>query len=137
MTVCLFLRARGYEFFLNHIFIFHVVSWSNLVPGKWHADVFDCSSNHLYYVEMEKNRIGINRWVNLLQRVLALCDFWAWEEVALPKYLAYAFFGLFTSLLRFFVYFWPKNRSNEINSPKIASAKYKNRSNEIISPKNA
>ena len=35
-------------------------------------------------------------------------------------FLAYAFFGLFTSLLRFFAYFWPKNRSNETNSPKNA-----------------
>ena len=33
-------------------------------------------------------------------------------------FLAYAFFVLFTSLLRFFAYFLPKNRSNEIKSPK-------------------
>jgi hypothetical protein len=51
--------------------------------------------------------------------------------------LAYAFFGLFTSLLQFFDYFWPKNRSNEKNGPKIALAKYKNRSNKANSPKNA
>ena len=43
----------------------------------------------------------------------------------------------FISLVRFFVYFWPKNYSNEMNSPKIALAKYKNCSNEINSHKNA
>ena len=61
---------------------------------------------------------------NKVQWVLALCNFWAWEKVALAKYLAYAFFGLFSSLLRLLAYFWPKNCSNEINSPKIALAKY-------------
>ena len=57
------------KYYSGIIFIFHEVSWSNLVSGKWHADVFDCSSNHLYYVEMEKNRIGVNRWVNLLYKI--------------------------------------------------------------------
>ena len=33
-------------------------------------------------------------------------------------YLAYAVFGLFISLLQVFGYFWSKNRSNEMNSPK-------------------
>ena len=42
-------------------------------------------------------------------------------------FLAYAFFA----------YFWPKNRRNEINSPKITLAKYKNQINEINRPKNA
>ena len=74
---------------------------------------------------------------NKVQWVLALCNFWAWEKVALAKYLACAFFGLFSSLLHFLAYFWPKNCSNEIVSPKIALAKYKKRSNEINSPKNA
>ena len=51
--------------------------------------------------------------------------------------LANANFGLFISLVRFVGYFCPKNRSNEINRPKIALAKYKNRSNKINSPENA
>jgi hypothetical protein len=52
-------------------------------------------------------------------------------------FLPNANFGLFISLVRFFGYFCPKNRSNEINRPKIALAKYKNRSNKINSPENA
>ena len=45
-------------------------------------------------------------------------------------------FGLFVSLVHFLGYFCPKNRSNEINSPKIALTKYfwkvlKNHSNNI------
>ena len=28
----------------------------------------------------------------VIQRFLALCDFWGWEKVALAKYLAYAIF---------------------------------------------
>jgi hypothetical protein len=39
----------------------------------------------------------------------------------------------FISLARFFGYFWPKNRSNEVNSPKNTLAK---RSNEIKVAKN-
>ena len=44
--------------------------------------------------------------------------------------------GYFISLVQFFANCWPKIHSNEINSPKNASAKYfwkvfKNRSNEI------
>ena len=45
------------------------------------------------------------------------------------------FLGYFISLMQFFVHFWPKNYSIEMNSPKIALAKYKNCSNEINSPK--
>ena len=41
----------------------------------------------------------------------------------LQTYLANAFFGLFISLMRFFGYFWPKNRTNEINSSKNALSK--------------
>ena len=62
---------------------------------------------------------------------MPICDFWAWEKVALTKYLAYAFFGLFTSLLQFFAYFGQKIAvCNEINNPKIVLAKYKYISNE-------
>ena len=46
-------------------------------------------------------------------------------------------YGLFISLVQFFGYFCPKNRSNEMNRPKIALAKYENCSKEINSPKNA
>ena len=46
-------------------------------------------------------------------------------------FLAYAFFGL----LIHYCDFWPKNCSNEMNSPKIALAKHKYRSNEIKNPK--
>ena len=38
-------------------------------------------------------------------------------------YLANAFFGLFISLMQFLGYFWPKKRTNEINSPKNALGK--------------
>ena len=59
-----------------------------------------------------------------LSQMFGLCD--------LPN----ANFGLFISLVRFFGYFCPKNRSNEINRHKIALAKYNNRSDEINSSKN-
>ena len=39
------------------------------------------------------------------------------------RYLAYAFFGLFISLVRFLGQKQPKNRTNEINSPKFALGK--------------
>jgi hypothetical protein len=46
-------------------------------------------------------------------------------------------FGLFISVVQLFAYFWPKNRSNEKDRPKIALAKNKDCINEINSPKNA
>ena len=54
----------------------------------------------------------------------------------LANYFITDIFGLITSLLRFFGYFWPKNHINEINNPQNALAKYfwnvfKNCSNEI------
>ena len=45
--------------------------------------------------------IKINFNFKYIQRVLALCHFWFWEKITLAKYLPYAIFGYFISLLRF------------------------------------
>ena len=45
--------------------------------------------------------VKINFNFKYIQRVLALCDFWFWEKITLAKYLPYAIFGYFISLLRF------------------------------------
>ena len=50
-------------------------------------------------------------WANFFQ----FCNFYAWPV----NRLTYAFFGLILSLLQVFGYFWPKNCSDERNSPKI------------------
>ena len=44
-----------------------------------------------------------------------------WLFISLLRFLAYAFFLVYLlHYCDFFTYFWPKNRSNEINSPKNA-----------------
>ena len=55
-----------------------------------------------------------------------------------PKYLAYAFLGLFISLLQIFGTKQAKNRTNEIKQPKIAlpkTAVMKENSPKIALPK--
>ena len=61
----------------------------------------------LNFIVFDWDRLSKNE-VTYIQGVLALCNFWAWEKLALAKYLPNALFGLFISLLQCFwlMHFW-------------------------------
>ena len=73
--------------------------------------------------------IDMNFNFKYIQRVLPLlCIFWFWEKIALAKYLPYAIFGYFISLLRFALCkFWSvlfhQCKFLTIYGPKIAVMK--------------
>ena len=88
-------------------------------------------------------RVSLLRFFKTFQTYLAYVFLgYLFHAIHYCDFLAYAFFGLLLHYCdfwpifgQFLADFWPKNCSNEMNSPKIALAKHKYRSNEIKNPK--